>query len=149
MRPAEAPKSMTPRRRAACHTRSAVSAADDHPYAHSRPAQMRSPILRSGVGQRLGANIILPMELVAGPPSHWIVTLVDGTKVDVWADAVTGLAAKTAHHEHVVFSVLMNIDLDLQDQFEVTARAPVVSRRVDVAVARFPRESVQDVETVG
>lgn len=88
------------------------------------------------------------MESVAGPPAHWIVTLVDGSQIDVWADAVTGLNEKTAHHEHIVFGVLMDIDLDLQDQYEVTARAPVRSRRVEVAVTRFPRRSVQNVETV-
>ena len=89
------------------------------------------------------------MELVAGPPSRWIVTLADGSRVDVWADTVTGLTEKTAHHEHVVFGVLMDIDVDLQDRFEVTARTPARSRRVEVAVARFPRSCVQDVETVG
>jgi len=88
------------------------------------------------------------MELVAGPPAHWVVTLVDGSKVDVWADAVTGLTEKTSHHEHVVFGALMDIDVDLQDQFDVTARAPARSRRVEVAVARFPRSCVQDVGTV-
>jgi hypothetical protein len=88
------------------------------------------------------------MELAAGPPSHWIVTLAGGFQVDVWADAVTGLSEKTSHQEHIVFGVLMDIDVDLQDQFEVTARAPVRSRRVEVAVARFPRGCVQDVVTV-
>ena len=88
------------------------------------------------------------MELAAGPPAHWIVTLADGSRVDVWADAVTGLTEKTAHQEHIVFGVLMDIDADLQDQFEVTARAPARSRRVEVAVARFPRSCVQEVETV-
>jgi hypothetical protein len=88
------------------------------------------------------------MELVAGPPSHWIVTLVGGSRVDVWADSVTGLSEKTAHDEHVVFGVLMDIDVVLQDQFEVTAKTPARSRRVVVAVARFPRRWVQDVETV-
>jgi hypothetical protein len=88
------------------------------------------------------------MELVAGPPSHWTVTLTGGSRIDVWADAVTGLTEKTAHHEHVVFGVLMDIDVDLQDQFEVTARTPARSRRVMVAVARFPRGCVHDVETV-
>jgi hypothetical protein len=88
------------------------------------------------------------MELVAGPPFRWIVTLVGGTQVEVWADAVTGLTEKTAHYEHIVFGVLMDIDVDLQGQFEVTARAPARSRRVEVAVARFPRDCVQDVETV-
>jgi len=88
------------------------------------------------------------MELVAGPPSHWIVTLVGGSQVDVWADAVTGLTEKTAHDEDIVFGVLMDIDPDIQDQFEVTARALVRSRHVEVAVARFPRGCVQDVVTV-
>ena len=88
------------------------------------------------------------MELVAGPPSRWIVTLVGGSQVEVWADAVTGLNEATAHHEHVVFEVLMDIDVDLQDQFEVTARTPTRSRRVGVAVARFPRSCVHGVETV-
>jgi hypothetical protein len=88
------------------------------------------------------------MELVAGPPSHWIVTLVGGAQVDVWADAVTGLTEKTAHHEHIVFGVLMDIDADLQDGFEVTARGLVPGRRVEVAVARFPRSCVQDVVIV-
>lgn len=52
------------------------------------------------------------MELAAGPPAHWVVTLADGFQVDVWADAVTGLTEKTAHQEHVVFGVLMDIDVD-------------------------------------
>jgi hypothetical protein len=86
------------------------------------------------------------MELVAGPPSRWIVTLVGGSQVEVWADTVAGLIEKTAHSEHVVFGVLMDIDVDLQEQFEVTASAPARSRRVEVAVARFPRSCVQDVE---
>jgi len=88
------------------------------------------------------------MELVAGPPSHWVVTLTGGCQVDVWADAVTGLTEKTAGPEHVVFGVLVDVDVDLQDQFEVTARVPARSRRVEVAVARFPRDCVQGVETV-
>jgi hypothetical protein len=64
------------------------------------------------------------MELAAGPPFRWVVTLVDVSRVDVWADAVTGLTEKTAHHEHVVFRVMMDIDSDFQSQFEVTARTP-------------------------
>jgi hypothetical protein len=89
------------------------------------------------------------MELAAGPPAHWVVTLVDGSEVDVWADAVTGLTEKTAHQEHIVFGVLLDVDVALQGQFEVTATSPARSRRVEVAVARFPRGCVQDVVTVG
>jgi hypothetical protein len=87
-------------------------------------------------------------ELAAGPPTHWIVTLASGAQVDMWADSVSGLTEKTAHDEHVVFHVLMDIDVALQDQFEVTATAPADNRRVLVAVARFPRGCVQDVESV-
>jgi hypothetical protein len=87
------------------------------------------------------------MELAAGPPAHWIVTLVDGSEVDVWADTVTGLTEKTAHLEHIVFGVLMDIDLCLQDQFEVTAHGIKPSPRVEVAVTRFPRDCVRNVVT--
>ncbi len=83
------------------------------------------------------------MELAAGPPSHWIVTLADGTAVDVWAHAVTGLTDKTAHQEHIVFGVLTDIAVGLQVQ--VTARTVKPSPRVEVAVARFPRDCVRDV----
>jgi hypothetical protein len=87
------------------------------------------------------------MELAAGPPSQWVVTLLDGSQIDVWADSVTGLTEKTAHQEHIVFGVLMDIDIDVQDQFEVTARAPNRNRRVEVAVVRFPRHCVRQVVT--
>jgi hypothetical protein len=89
------------------------------------------------------------MELAAGPPAHWLVTMVDGTEVHVWADAYTGFTEKAAHLEHVTFGVLMDIDADLQEQFEVTARAPARRRRVEVAAARFPRSCIQDIETIG
>ena len=95
-------------------------------------------------GVALGFGFV---ELAAGPPSHWIVTLVGGSQVEVWADAVTGLTEKTAQDEHIVFGVLIDIDVDLQSQFEVTARTPARNRRVEVAVARFPRGCVQDVIT--
>jgi hypothetical protein len=85
------------------------------------------------------------MELAAGPPDRWIVTLTDGTEIDVWAHSVTGLTEKTAHHQHIVFGVLMDIAVGLQDQFEVTARTVKPGPRVEVAVARFPRECVRDV----
>ena len=54
----------------------------------------------------------------------------------------------TAHLEHVTFGVLMDTGVELQDEFEVTARAPVRCCRVEVAAARFLRECSQDVVTV-
>jgi hypothetical protein len=88
------------------------------------------------------------MEPAAGAPSHWVVTLTDGPQVDVWADSVTGLTEKTAHHEYIVFGILVDLDVDLQSQYEITARGVTPGRRVEVAVARFPRNCVQDVVTV-
>jgi hypothetical protein len=82
------------------------------------------------------------------PPTHWVVTLADGGEVHVWADAVTGISEKTAHDEDIVFGVLMDIDVDRQGEFEVTARGVRPSRRVEVAVARFPRPSVREVRSV-
>jgi hypothetical protein len=76
-----------------------------------------------------------------------MVTLVGGSRVEMRADSVTGLTEKTAHHDHVAFGVLMDIDADLRDQFEVTARGRARGSRVVVAVARFPRSCVLDVVT--
>jgi hypothetical protein len=88
------------------------------------------------------------MELAAGPPTRWIITLADGGEAHVWADGVTGLSDKTLQDEEFVFSVLMDIDVDRQSEFEVTARGVKPGRRVDVAVARFPRRSVREVRSV-
>lgn len=89
------------------------------------------------------------MELAAGPaPTHWIITLADGADAHVWADAVTGLSDKTLQDEEIVFGVLMDIDVDRQSEFDVTARGVKPGRRVEVAVARFPRRSVRMVRSV-
>jgi hypothetical protein len=86
------------------------------------------------------------MQLAAGPPTHWVVTLTDGAQVDIWADAVTGLSGPEDTRDYT-FGVLMDIDPGLQDQFDVTARTPSNPRRVEVCVARFPRSSVRDVRS--
>jgi hypothetical protein len=85
------------------------------------------------------------MELAAGPPSHWIVTLVGGGQVEVWADSVSGTTERTAHLPHITFGLLMDIDVEMQHEFEVTASTPAQTRRVVVAAARFPRACVQDI----
>jgi hypothetical protein len=76
------------------------------------------------------------------------VTLVDGSVVEVWADSVSGISEKTADDSHIVFGVLLEIEPDEQDHFEVIARTPASRRRVEVAVARFLRESVRNVQTI-
>lgn len=84
------------------------------------------------------------MELVAGPPTRWQVELHDGSTVEVWADAVTGLAGPDDDRDYV-FGVLMDVDPDQQPFFDVTARTPTNPRRVEVTVARFPRRAVVSV----
>ena len=87
------------------------------------------------------------VEFVAGPPSHWKVLLVDGSAVDVWADAMTGLSGLEDERDYE-FSCLMDIEPELQEQFEITARTPSNPRRVEVQVARFPRAAVTDIWSV-
>lgn len=84
------------------------------------------------------------MELVAGPPTRWTVILNDGSVVEVWADTVTGLAGPDDGRDFL-FGCLMDIEPELQDAFEVSARTPSNPRRVEVVVARFPRNAVQDI----
>lgn len=88
------------------------------------------------------------MELAAGPPTHWIITLTDGAEAHVWADAATGLSDKTLGDEEIVFGVLMDIDVHRQSEFEITARGVKPGPTVQVAVARFPRPSVGGVRSV-
>ena len=87
------------------------------------------------------------MEHVGGPPTRWRVWLHDGSEVDVWADAVTGCAGPDDDSDYV-FGVLMDMDLDQQVLVEVTARTPSNPRRVEVAVARFPRQAVAKVRSI-
>jgi hypothetical protein len=78
------------------------------------------------------------------PPARWVITLSDGFEVEIWAHAVAGLS-DTQDDTDYVFGVLMDVEPELQSEFEVTARTPADSRRIEVAVARFPRGSVQDI----
>lgn len=86
------------------------------------------------------------MKRVAGPPTRWRVVLQDGSVVDVWADAVAGLAGPDDQRDYS-FGCLMDIDPALQSKFEVTARTPSNPRRVEVLVARFPRATVRDIQS--
>lgn len=86
------------------------------------------------------------MSLAAGPPAHWIVILADDSRVDVWADTMTGLSGPEDQRDYE-FGVLMDIEPALQVEFDVTARTPSNPSRVEVCVARFPRSSVKDVHS--
>jgi hypothetical protein len=92
-----------------------------------------------------GLAKIWPVNL-AGEPEHWLVTLADGSVVDVWADSVEGLAGPEDQRDYL-FGNLMDIAPADQQAFEVTARTPANPSRVVVTVARFPRPSVRRVTT--
>jgi len=84
------------------------------------------------------------MRLALGPPSRWRVTLRDGSTVDVWADAVTGLSGDDDQRDYE-FSVLVDLAPDDQNEYEVSPNALPISGGVQVTLARFPRASVTDV----
>jgi hypothetical protein len=86
------------------------------------------------------------VHLAAGPPTHWTVTLTDGSVVDVYADSVTGLSGPEDTRDYV-FGSLMDVSPELQNEFEVTAGTPSDPRRVEVMVARFPRATVRNVSS--
>jgi len=88
------------------------------------------------------------MNLAAGPPSHWQVTLADGHVVDVWADSVEGLAGPDDRRDYH-FGNLMDIAPAEQGGFEITGRTPAKPNRVLVTVARFPRMCVARVDMAG
>ncbi len=81
------------------------------------------------------------MNLAAGPPSQWLVTLLGGSVIEVWADSVEGLAGPEDQRDYL-FGNLMDIRPEDQKGFDVTARTPTNPSRVVVPVARFPRASV-------
>ena len=83
---------------------------------------------------------------LAGQPSRWLVTLADGSVVDVWAHSVEGLAAPEDQRDYR-FCVLMDISPQDQSGFDVVARTPADPNRVDVTVARFPRRLVADISS--
>ena len=81
------------------------------------------------------------MNLAAGFPSQWLVTLHDGSVIEVWADSVEGLAGPEDQRDYL-FGNLMDIRPEDQKGFDVTARTLTNPSRVVVTVARFPRASV-------
>lgn len=80
------------------------------------------------------------------PPARWLVTLVDGSIVDVSAHAVTGLSENDDHRDHV-FGCLMDIDVADQRELEILSTSPNRPERIEVVVARFPRQGVMDIES--
>jgi hypothetical protein len=80
-----------------------------------------------------------------GIPNQWIVTLNDGSQVEIWAGSLTGSSEPGDDRDYTFSVVVDDVEPEAQADFEVTARTPNDPRRVVVAVARFPRNSVQDI----
>lgn len=79
------------------------------------------------------------------PPTRWLVTLVDGAVVEIWAHSVAGLSEQDNGRDYV-FGCLMDIRVADQEQFEISATAPPKRpERVEVVVARVPKPSVADI----
>lgn len=83
---------------------------------------------------------------MAGPPTHWHVTLADGSAVEVWADSVEGLSGPDDSRDYL-FSNLMDVAPADQHDFDVTGRMPSNANRVVVTVARFPRSSAIEIRS--
>ncbi len=87
------------------------------------------------------------MRLAGGTPSHWRVTPRDGSKVEVWADMVTGLSGDEDQRDYE-FGVVVDLAPDDQTEYDVSAKTLPIRDGAVVTVARFPRASVIDVNSV-
>ena len=94
--------------------------------------------------ERSFAVALRPNGVRRAHPTHWTVSSVDSSVIDVSADFVTGLSGDEDVRDDI-FSVFMDVLPDLQDQFDVTGRTPSNPERVIVAVARLPRAAVRDI----
>ena len=74
------------------------------------------------------------MNLAAGFPSQWLVTLHDGSVIEVWADSVEGLAGPEDQRDYL-FGNLMDIRPEDQKGFDVTARPNLLDLGEDSACA--------------
>ena len=86
-----------------------------------------------GVGPRVYARSV---NFAAGPPSKWLLTMTDGSDIEVWADGYSEEAGD------FVFSVLVDATAEEQHQLEVTGRTPTRPERVIVTVCRLPASAV-------
>jgi hypothetical protein len=82
------------------------------------------------------------ISLATGSPSRWVVTLSNGAAIDVWAD---GYREDT---DTYLFEVLADVDGTLDDAVLILSTSATDSRRLALAVARFPKSAVAEIRTV-
>lgn len=75
---------------------------------------------------------------------HWVVELLGGSLVDVWADSAEGLAGADDERDYR-FNTLMDVPIADQEWFSIVGRTRMNPERVLVTVAHFPREAVRAV----
>ena len=73
-----------------------------------------------------------------GPPTKWLVRLVDASVVELWADGFS------EEGDYVVFSVLADASEEERRDLEITGRTPSRPERVIITVARFPIEALAE-----
>lgn len=80
------------------------------------------------------------MEYAAGPPSRWLVTLKDGSTIEVWADVYC------VQEGQYQFESFMKASLDEQRHVRVTAASRQPSSNVVILIARVPASLVESIE---
>lgn len=78
------------------------------------------------------------MDFAGGPPTRWLVTLADGSVIEIWADGYS------EEDGVVVFSVLVDATAEEQQVLEVTGRTPSRPERVIITVARIPVTAMRE-----
>jgi len=71
--------------------------------------------------------------------SHWEITLLEGSNIEVWADGYQEIDGK------YVFGVLADVDEHAQADLLITGRTPTNPKRVIVGLSRFPVEAVRQI----
>jgi hypothetical protein len=79
------------------------------------------------------------MEYAAGPPSQWLVTLKDGSIIEVWADSYCEQQGR------YLFESLVAASPDEQRQVRVTATGRDPAGKVLILIAQIPAAVVSSV----
>ncbi|MBR7831398.1 hypothetical protein KDK95_34155 [Actinospica sp. MGRD01-02] len=80
------------------------------------------------------------MEYAAGPPSQWLLTLKDGSTIEVWADSYC------EEQDQFQFESLVEASHEEQRHVKVTATGRQPTSKVLILVARIPAVLVSSIE---
>lgn len=80
------------------------------------------------------------MEYAAGPPSRWVLTLKDGSTIEVWADSYC------EEQDQFRFESLVEATHEEQRHVKVTATGRELTSKVLILIARIPAALVSSIE---